>query len=223
MALLGQGVLANWHDVPQEIENEFNAWHTHEHIPERVAVPGFLRGRRYVALEGAPRYLILYETEQLEILTSEPYLARLNDPTDWTRRMSQVFTTTIRTPARVTASLGEGIGGVAAVWRLAPAPDGASSLRHWLTESVMQVSLERWGITGAHLLEADEAAASVETAEKALRQGPDVRADWILMLEGIDAETVSAACSSAGDPELEGAAPGHALAVYRLQTVLAAD
>ena len=50
MALLGKGALANWHDVPDDAHADFNAWHTHEHIPERVGVPGFLRGRRVIQI-----------------------------------------------------------------------------------------------------------------------------------------------------------------------------
>ncbi len=61
MALAGRGVLAIWNGIAEEAEADFLAWHVREHIPERVAVPGFLRARRYVALRGEPRYFNFYE------------------------------------------------------------------------------------------------------------------------------------------------------------------
>ena len=65
MPLLGSGVLAIWNGVAPGYEAEFVEWHVKEHIPERVGVPGFLRGRRYVAVDGAPAYFNFYETENL--------------------------------------------------------------------------------------------------------------------------------------------------------------
>ena len=47
---------------------EHDDWHTHEHLPERLSIPGFLRGTRWVALQGQPRYLVLYEVERLDTL-----------------------------------------------------------------------------------------------------------------------------------------------------------
>ena len=55
MALAGRGVLAIWNDIAPGGDAEFDHWQTSEHIPERVGVPGFLRGRRYTALIGSPR------------------------------------------------------------------------------------------------------------------------------------------------------------------------
>jgi hypothetical protein len=104
MALLGKGVLAIWNDIAPGGEAEFNHWHTRERVPERVGVPGFLRGRRYVAVSGSPKYFTLYETESVETLAGSEYLARLNDPTPRTRRALPLFRNTNRTACRVTLS-----------------------------------------------------------------------------------------------------------------------
>ena len=66
MPLLGNGVLAIWNGIESNAELDFIAWHATEHIPERVALPGFLRRRRYVAADGHPKYFTFYETEQTE-------------------------------------------------------------------------------------------------------------------------------------------------------------
>ena len=63
MPLLGEGVAAIWHNVAPEVQDDYNHWHCYEHVPERVSIKGFLRGRRYVAIEGEPEFFHFYETE----------------------------------------------------------------------------------------------------------------------------------------------------------------
>ena len=63
----GRGAITIWQDVRPEARADFFAWHNQEHIPERVGIPGFLRGRRYGALEGAPEFFTLYETAGPEL------------------------------------------------------------------------------------------------------------------------------------------------------------
>ncbi len=64
---------------PADDEAAFNAWYDEEHVPLRLATPGFLSGRRYKALsnEDSPRYLALYDLASLDVLNSAAYL-RLN-------------------------------------------------------------------------------------------------------------------------------------------------
>ncbi|HSV25798.1 MAG TPA: hypothetical protein VLJ17_22580, partial [Xanthobacteraceae bacterium] len=85
MALLGKGLLAIWNGITDSAEAEFVRWHIREHIPERVGLPGFLRGRRYAAHGGHPKYFNFYETETPQTLESAAYRARLNAPTAWTQ------------------------------------------------------------------------------------------------------------------------------------------
>ena len=56
MSLTGLGVVAIWHDLLPEAKGDFYEWHNREHMPERVGIPGFRRGRRYIATAGAPEY-----------------------------------------------------------------------------------------------------------------------------------------------------------------------
>src|SRR5216684_987150 len=113
MTMAGKGVLAFWHDVAPGGDGEFDQWHLREHIPERVAVPGFLRCRRYATLGDPPRYFYFYETESLETLQSPAYLARLGDPTPWTKKTLPLVRNNTRTACRVVAGhLLEGDAGV---------------------------------------------------------------------------------------------------------------
>jgi len=80
MALAGTAVVAIWNDITGDDRANFYEWHNREHIPERLGIPGFLRGRRYRAIEGtAPgdrEYFTLYEVRNLAVLGSEAYLAQ---------------------------------------------------------------------------------------------------------------------------------------------------
>jgi len=59
MSLAGLGAVCIWHDLLPEARDDFDQWHNREHMPERVGIPGFRRGRRYVAVASTPeRFLI---------------------------------------------------------------------------------------------------------------------------------------------------------------------
>jgi hypothetical protein len=96
-----QGVLAIWNDVRDGRECDFEFWYNNEHLPERLAVPGFRVGKRYEAISGAPRFFCYYLTDTPGILTSAAYIERLNNPTPLTRSiMSEVFLNMNRTTCR---------------------------------------------------------------------------------------------------------------------------
>jgi len=74
-------------DIPAMVEEEFNDWYNMVYIPTYLTVPGVLRARRFVAVEGQPKYLTLYEFEHAQVPESEAWSkARASNP--WTRRMS---------------------------------------------------------------------------------------------------------------------------------------
>ena len=50
MPLAGKGMLLTSMNIDAADEPEFNRWYDREHLEERVAMPGFLEARRYVAL-----------------------------------------------------------------------------------------------------------------------------------------------------------------------------
>jgi hypothetical protein len=196
MGLHGQGALIFWHDIGDGADADYEAWHSHEHMKERLGVPGFLRGRRGLRAEPeGPQYLILYEVEDVSVLTSAPYLARLNDPSPWTRRVVANFTNTNRTIARITVSAGSGLGTFMLTARFSPVSGREGALRDWLSQIAFPEFVSRPGLTGAHLLESDVSASNTDTGEKKLRDGPDAVADWVILLEGYDDEAVAEAGS----------------------------
>ncbi|MEJ0011182.1 MAG: hypothetical protein WDM94_00885 [Bauldia sp.] len=78
-------------DVEPEYEEEFNRWYWEEHLPERLAIEGFLDAKRYVAVEGAPKYLAIYELESADVLRSDGYTKAAAQSTPWTTRMRQHY------------------------------------------------------------------------------------------------------------------------------------
>jgi hypothetical protein len=200
MALIGHGVLAIWNGIKPEAEDDFVAWHVREHIPERVGLPGFLRGRRYVAVEGHPKYFNFYETETAADLSSAAYQARLNAPTDWTRRVVAHFTDTSRTICDVAWSVGVGEGGFVEAIVLetsATAETFQAAIRARLGDAITAIP----GVVGLHLLKGQLAAAQGDTVEKKLRGVPDKMAAWILLVEAVGPGALSAFRSQTGSDQ----------------------
>src|SRR4051812_31353883 len=101
------GILAIFNNAAPGREAEFEEWFQHEHLAERIAVPGFLLGRRHEAVAGAPRYFNFYLTQSADVLKSAAYIERLDHPTPMTHKiMSEVFKDMIRTVCHRTFRLG---------------------------------------------------------------------------------------------------------------------
>jgi len=162
MALLGTGVLAIWNGIAASAEDEFVDWHVREHIPERVGLPGFLRGRRYVAVDGFPKYFNFYETAGPGVLSSDAYQARLNAPTEWTRRVVTHFTDTSRTACEVAASFGRGEGALIDTIRLSASND-PTTFKAAVAEKILRPVAGEPGIVGAYLLQGQKAARTTRS------------------------------------------------------------
>ena len=122
-----RGILAIWNDCRAGHEAEFEAWFQGEHLLERLAVPGFLFGRRHQALSGSSGYFNFYLTDSPAVLTSKAYLDRLDHPTPMTRRvMTEVFINMNRTVCRRAARRGGFRGAYAVTVRFNEPPDEAA-------------------------------------------------------------------------------------------------
>lgn len=74
---------------PPHFEEEFNAWYDTEHIPERLAVPGFETGLRFICTSGTPRYMAMYDTESPAVFGSPEYLkVSFDNSSPWTKRVT---------------------------------------------------------------------------------------------------------------------------------------
>ena len=186
-----------WWDIAPEMKAEFEDWHTHEHMPERLSIPGFLRGTRWIAESGEPCYFVSYEVASLETITAGAYLERLNNPTPWSRTMMPHHRNMVRSLCVLRASWGGGLPQTLATVRFAPP---AAALR---------TLPQRKGLTGAHLLESQPMAGAPPTVEQKIRGG-DRSADWVLLVGGYDAEAVKKVVTEDFDPQ-----PGRIARLYR--------
>ena len=142
-----QGILAIFNDATAGREAEFDHWFQVEHLLERLAVPGFLFGRRHQAISGSSVYFNFYLVESPAVLTSKPYLDRLDNPTPMTKRiMSEVFLNMNRTLCHRTLRRGGFRGAYAVTVRFNDEPDAdaLTSLAEMLVKDTNVAACEIW-------------------------------------------------------------------------------
>lgn len=84
--LKGGAILFSEMTPAPEWERDFNDWYDSHHIPIRMAVPGFLSAQRYRTPEN-PNYLVVYELDSGDVLSTPAYTAVKNNPSETTRWM----------------------------------------------------------------------------------------------------------------------------------------
>ncbi|HZZ09055.1 MAG TPA: hypothetical protein VFE79_00040 [Paraburkholderia sp.] len=159
MALTGAAFLALWNDIDDAREAEYDLWHTVEHVPQRVGLPGFISGRRYRAAGGAPHYFTLYDVTAPAVFESRHYLALINEPTPWSRSMRPSFRNVVRAVCRTQRSAGQGVGGALQCVRIAaadrPSEDAAAA------GALIDACAALEGVTAVHFGERIETTAAI--------------------------------------------------------------
>lgn len=186
MPIHGKGMLMTSMDIDAAHEAEFNHWYDREHLAERVAIPGFVEARRYVAVNAAPRYLGLYATETFEVLDSDAYRTALANQTAWSLTNIGRFKNMLRSVARITVSRGLGRGAALGLIRIRPGDD-AGGLREALAALLDPGDLP--GIVSMHLMESDPRLSKPLTDDPAA-PNPAAR-DWYAMIDGSDVDAVA--------------------------------
>jgi hypothetical protein len=176
-------------DIVPESVTEHDEWHSREHMPERLSVPGFRRGTRWVSPSRVPRYFVMYEVAELDVLGSAAYLERLNNPTPWTAKMMKGYRGMTRGLCVPTVGAGSGLGRMALLVRFAPAPGREAELQHWLTYGLVPSVVARPGVVCAYLLE--RGLVPQMTAEQQIR-GKDTDVRSVLLVTGYEADALTA-------------------------------
>ena len=153
-------------------QQAYRQWHNAEHMPERVGIPGFLLGRRYLATDDATRFLMCYDTLGEQVLVSDAYLHALNHLTPWTREALTWF----RNPDRNVYTLRAGWG--------ANAPSAAPVLAvaRFDAGTVDAAALPA-GVARAALYGLDSAGSSVRTQEAGIHGARSAQDGGLLWLE----------------------------------------
>ena len=96
-------------DVPAAIEEEFNDWYNWVYIPTYLTVPGVIRARRYLAVDGQPKYLTVYEFERPDVPDGEAW-HRARESSPWSRRIRPQMRLDPGSPAGGGRAPGDGRG-----------------------------------------------------------------------------------------------------------------
>jgi hypothetical protein len=179
-------------DIDEQAQAEHDDWHSHEHLPERLAIPGFLRGSRWRSLAGAPAYFVLYEVRELGVLSSPAYRERLDHPSPWTAKMMPSYRGMRRGLCEIVARAGHGLGGTGLLLRFGVAADARDSMRGWLADEVIPALPAQSGLVSATLLRSGMQAEL--TVEQRIR-GRDGGVDWALLVTGFAASAIQAAAT----------------------------
>jgi len=198
MTLRGSAFLPIWHDIQAKMEDEFNTWHTAEHIPERVDTPGIVVGRRYADPDAQIyRYFTLYEASSFEVFASEGYFATANARSEWTKRVHPAFRNFRRAPCHLFMTRGRGIGGGLATVRIRfaaqtrsdqTAKDAFSLDARPVVERLAKLK----HVTAVHLGIVGQVDRRPLSAQSLALQPDAASFDAVLMIEGISRNMLNA-------------------------------
>ena len=186
-------------EVDPAHRTEFLAFHTREHLPERMSVPGFCSGRRFVSAANRNRFLIVYEVETLAVLQSAAYVERLNQPTDWTRRCMAFVRGNDRMAIQLQRVIGAGHGGHARLLH-----DG-----HQAADAIAAMP----GIVAVRTGWISPEASDMDSVERRVLGGGDHQRAPLMLVEAIDAGKLCGV-------DKKTASPGAEDAVFQLQFAL---
>ena len=90
---VGNTVLVVTMDVDEADESEFNEWYNEQHLPERMAIPGYVSARRFKLEDGnnALKYLCIWEMVDGSPLQSEMYKDQNAHPTELYLRVNKTI------------------------------------------------------------------------------------------------------------------------------------
>lgn len=188
MRLEGKAMLVIWNAVDPLVTREYNRWITEEHMRERIAAPGFLRGRRYVASSPSVRrpFLNMYELSDIGNCTSREYLSMLEKPSAWTKKMMPSLGDFSRGGIRIVFSDGYALGGCLGSIQL---EISTSTSEHKLSRIMREFfPIGADGVVGVHVGQVNQDASGGLTAEKKLRGSTSSEAGFThaVFVESVD-------------------------------------
>jgi hypothetical protein len=181
--------LALWNGIDDaRLQPEYEAWHTFEHVPERVGLPGFLAARRYRRESPAsPLYFTLYWLDAIGALDTPAYAAVFAAPTAWTARLRGHLNGFVRLPCALRGSHGLSSTSQLATLHLRLQAEGAAgALDEVLATCVRQgqVVAADWGVFAP--------TREIPIANRPGGEPPQAGRDAVVLLHGLDAAALQA-------------------------------
>ena len=188
--------LALWNSISSPaLQPEYETWHTMEHVPERVGLPGFIEARRYRSWEptanGTPLYFTCYWLDSLDALDSAPYRDVFTYPTPWSARMRTGLTDFFRLPCRLGGVVGPSSASQLCTLHLhGDAAVMAAALEAALNALVARAAVvsAQWGWVSAS---GDFPIANRATLDTSTEQGSEA----VVLLQGLDRSTLSSSAT----------------------------
>ena len=86
---MAKGLLLAAFDFSTAAEDEFHDWYDHEHVPERLRVPGFINAERWIDGDNPKIHVATYDLDNPRVLATPAYRAVTGDNQSvWTRRVT---------------------------------------------------------------------------------------------------------------------------------------
>ncbi|WP_342641730.1 hypothetical protein [Rhodoligotrophos ferricapiens] len=181
--LAGRALLMTLTDVAPDDVEAFNAWYNREHIDDLLGLAGFRRARRYGAEMMRPRFMALYEVDDIAILTAPHYLDLLANQSPWSREIIGRFTYHRRICATVTVDLSRGVGGAAGLIHFRR-PSDMDALRLFISDRGIPAVIDRFGLHGGFLAEGDLDAVNAPIIRLGITLPQASEPDCLLVVEG---------------------------------------
>ncbi len=191
--------LALWNSIRSaRLQAEYEVWHTFEHVPERVSLPGFVEARRYRSHAGAggtPRYYTCYWLNALAALETPHYQEVYTHPTPWSARMRSELSEFLRLPCTLGGSCGPSGAAQLATLHLSSRmpgfpPSAATGLQNLVRQA--RVVSAHWGT-----VQAGTAFPLSNQVRPGMDPGPGH--SHVVMLEGLDLATLQMAAQQMAD------------------------
>ena len=163
-------------------EDEFNAWYDTEHIPERMAVKGFINAERWIGVDNPQFALATYDLESARVLEDPAYTMRkAAGRTPWSRRIARKTKLLIRLvgeqllPGRVPAPADAG-GLLLVAFNVKPAAD--ADFQAWSDQEHLPSLAKVPGVLCARRFKATEGAPTYVAVYHLARPEVQASAAW---------------------------------------------
>jgi hypothetical protein len=135
-------ILFSQMEPPPPLTDAFHEWYETDHIPARMALPGFAGARRFRALTGSPEYLAIYELDSLAALETGGYQELKRSPSPQTTEMLGKVTGFTRFTCEQISDVGDGEGTFLSAVAFPVPDDQAAEFDTWYETEHVPMLLE---------------------------------------------------------------------------------
>ena len=197
---MNKGILISFTESNNDFDKELREWFVHEHINERALyTPGFFRARIYKSIFKSPKYFATYETTKISDLSSEKYLQKVGNQSNWSKKVIPKLTILDRLTAEITFSKNSGFGGIVSTFRFFPPKEleNRNELRESLIKETFPTYIKNHKIISLILAENIPEITNITGNKARLIGGNPTKAnniEWIIIIEGHSKKSMIELC-----------------------------